>query len=196
MLHLICLHYRTQNVENVHLCSHSKQQSWCECRSVQITSTCSFLMQNWVLKSRGHHQWLCTNWWHTSSVTMHQLTAHTLRTNWWHTSPVTMHQLMAHTHTLQHAVPHLCRAQYCRVRSVICCYATRSRFADSTSWLGLKPYILYYFILSLHKLSTKYCLYIHTPQSKGLNKMLNDRNTNGTFSEEDINGLKVKVLPN
>jgi len=26
--------------------------------------------------------------------------------------------------------------------------------------------------------------------------MLNDRNTKGTFSEEDINGLKVKVLPN
>jgi len=26
--------------------------------------------------------------------------------------------------------------------------------------------------------------------------MLNERNTKGTFSEEDINGLKVKVLPN
>jgi hypothetical protein len=26
--------------------------------------------------------------------------------------------------------------------------------------------------------------------------MLNDRNTKGTFSEEEINGLKVKVLPN
>jgi len=26
--------------------------------------------------------------------------------------------------------------------------------------------------------------------------MLNGRNTNRTFSEEDINGLKVKVLPN
>jgi hypothetical protein len=67
MLHWIFLHYRTQNVENVHLCSYSKQQSWCECTSisVQISSTGSFFMQNWVLKSRGHHQWLCTKWWHT-----------------------------------------------------------------------------------------------------------------------------------
>ena len=99
------------------------------------------------------------------------------------------------THTLKHAVPHLCRAQYCRVSSVICCHAAGSCFADSMSWLGLKPYILYYFLLSLHKLSIKYYLYIHTPQSKGCN-MLNDRNTNRTFSEEDINDLKVKVLPN
>ena len=77
---------------------------------------------------------------------------------------------------LQHAVPHLCRAQYCRVSSIICCYAARSRFACFMSWLGLQLHILYYFLLSLHKLSIKYYLYIHTPQSKG-HKMLNDRNT-------------------
>jgi len=58
------------NAEDVHQCSYSKQQSWCECTSisVQITSTGSFLMQNWVLKSRGHHQWLCTKWRHTHST--------------------------------------------------------------------------------------------------------------------------------
>jgi hypothetical protein len=109
-------------------------------------------------------------------------------------SSVTMHQVMAHTHTTA-CSPNLCRAQYCRVSSTICCYAARSRSVDSTSWLDLKLYILNYFLLSLHKLSIKYYFYIHTPPSKG-HKMLNERNTKGTFSEEDINGLKVKVLPN
>jgi hypothetical protein len=94
-----------------------------------------------------------------------------------------------HTHSLQHAVPHLCSTQYCRLSSVICCYAERSCFADSTSLLGLKLYILYYFLLSLHKLSITHYLYNHTPPSKG-RKMLNDRNTKGNSSEEDINGLK------
>jgi hypothetical protein len=60
---------------------------------------------------------------------------------------MTMHQM---THTLQHAVQHLCSTQYCTVSGAVCCHAARNRFAEPMSWLGLKLYMLYYFLLSLH----------------------------------------------